>query len=104
MHNFCAAVVASLSPPELSETDTADPKKQDQATESEKEEEPSKTVGIAFTKAVTVCRKLLINQGTVFIQNAINTIRAHTFESKAGRSYTRNVKPKSFKPFNHKPG
>ena len=103
MHNFCAAVVSSLSPSKLSEEDTADPEKQEYVTESNKEE-PSKTVGIAFTQAVTVCRKLLVNQGTVFIQNAINTIRAHTYESKAGRSYTRNVKPKSFKPFNHKPG
>lgn len=103
MYNFCAAVVASLSPSSLSEKDTADPEKQEHVTENNKEE-PSKTVGIAFTQAVTVCRKLLVNHGTVFIQNAIKTIRAHTYESKAGRSYTRNVKPNSFKPFNHKPG
>lgn len=103
MYNFCAAVVASLSPSTLSEKDTADPEKQEHVTENNKEE-PSKTVGIAFTQAVTVCRKLLVSQGTVFIQNAIKTIRAHTYESKAGRSYTRNVKPNSFKPFNHKPG
>ena len=104
MYNFCAAVVTALSPHEPEKANCITGTGNTDSELEEEKKESVKKVGIAFSQAVTVCRKLLVNNGTVFIRNAIEAIRAHTYESKAGRSYTRNVKPKSYKPFNHKPG
>lgn len=104
MYNFCAAVVAALSPSGL-QKESRDFGSQKDASEDSQNSSggPVRKIGIEFTKAVTACRMIIVNRSTEFIRDAINTIRAHTYESKADRSYPRNVKPKSFKPFNHKP-
>ena len=104
MYNFCVAVVAALSPSGLQKEGRDFGSQQDASEDSQNSSGgPVKKVGIEFTKAVTACRMIIVNRSTEFIRDAINTIRAHTYESKADRSYPRNVKPKSFKPFNHKP-
>lgn len=112
-YNFCAAIIAAITPfvPPIEENDCTCCESKDSSVDDVDREGnapdggdlPQKKTGIAFTKAVTVCRKLFIAQPKDFIRDAVNTIRAHTYETKAGRSFVRNVKPKSNKPFSYKP-
>jgi hypothetical protein len=100
LHNFCSAVISTISPREQNKTE--DVPTEDVSSVSEDKNDCEKKRGIAFTNAVTVCRELLDNNKAAFIKRAIQTIRAHTYEYKVNRTYTRNVKPKSNKPFGYK--
>ncbi len=100
LHNFCSAVISTISHREQNKTE--DVPTEDVSSVSEDKNDCEKKRGIAFTNAVTVCRELLDNNKAAFIKRAIQTIRPHTYEYKVNRTYTRNVKPKSNKPFGYK--
>ena len=91
-YNFTAFISKALAP-----NDKQDPLENSGDTESEK-----KSVSIAFSQAVTVCRQLLVKQTLSFIRNAIETIKGHTFAKRFDREYERKVKPQSNRPFCYK--
>ena len=95
LFNFCAFTVKAIDTPDL--THPVD------APENKSAEKSAKKKGIAFSQAVTVCRKLLVKKSLAFIKDAIKTIKAHTFSIKKDRTFKRSVKPQSSKPFVHKP-
>ena len=100
MYNFCSAIVDAVKPDTFgSATDDVPLPESDGANKPE----PKEKRGIAFSQAVTVCRKLLVKCTVSFVKDAIETIRAHIYISKTGRSYKRDVKPKSCVPFCYKP-
>ena len=59
-------------------------------------------IGLAFSQAVTACRKLLKGDWRKNIIDVIETIRAHTYRIKLYRNFVRNVKAQSWSPFNHR--
>lgn len=99
--NFCAFIVHALQPENV--TPNANDKDGD-ANAPDRDAQKQCRLGIAFSQAVTVCRKLLTSRPISFIRNAIATIKAHVFAIRPDRSYPRKVKPKSCIPFGYKPG
>lgn len=95
LFNFCAFTVKAID--DSASTPFMDSDKDEGSRKAEKRK------GTAFSQAVTVCRKLLVNKSLKFIKQAIETIKAHTFSVKSDRAFKRKVKPQSSKPFVHKP-
>jgi hypothetical protein len=95
MYNFTASIVKTLEPL----TSDYDSTNEDHASNDEEE---TKEVSIAFSQAVTVCRKLLIKRTLDYIRNAIEIIKGHTFIKKTGQAFERKVKPQSYRPFCYK--
>ena len=91
-YNFTAFIAKSLAP-----SDEQDPLESNDHAEGD-----VKSVSIAFSQAVTVCRQLLVKQTLVFIKNAITIIKGHTFAKRFDREYERKVKPQSNRPFCYK--
>ena len=95
MYNFTAAIVKALEPPKASEGKCA-------SGQEASENADVKEMCIAFSQAVTVCRKLLEAHTLSYIKKAIEIIKGHTFAKKPGRAYARKVKPQSYRPFGYK--
>ena len=99
VYNFTAAIINAIRPRNLDKT----PESEDtQAQEHTAPKPQVKKRGVAFSQAVTVCRKLVQACTVAFVRNAITTIKAHVYVSKTGRSYPRKIKPQSYTPFCHK--
>lgn len=95
MYNFTAATVKTLEPPKASEGKYV-------SGQESSENADVKEMCIAFSQAVTVCRKLLEAHTLSYIKKAIEIIKGHTFAKKPGRAYARKVKPQSYRPFCYK--
>lgn len=93
MYNYTAFIVKALD----------SNKHHDQTNECEiiTEEDVEKRC-IAFSQAVTACRKLLIERSLSYIKNVIKIIKGHTFAKKPDRAFERKVKPQSNRPFCYK--
>ena len=96
MYNFTAFIVKAL------ETDEHPDSKGGERDAPDGQSDESEKVSIAFSQAVTVCRKLLTQRSLDYIRNAIEIIKGHTFTQKPGRAYKRKVKPQSNRPFCYK--
>lgn len=95
-HNFCAAIIHVLSPKQISIDGKTDASKTDDAASC------TRKIRIAFSQAVTECRKLIFNCTRHLIEEVINTVRKHVQRSRAGQSAERTVKPQSNRPFGYK--
>ena len=95
LYNFTASIVKTLEPltPDYDNTNE---------DHDSNDEEEAKEVNIAFSQAVTGCRKLLIKRTLDYIRNAIEIIKGHTFIKKTGQAFERKVKPQSYRPFCYK--
>ena len=93
-YNFTAAIVKTLTP--YDNDDLLDDTSEEDSAQKEK------SVEIAFSQALTACRKLLVKQSLSFIKNTIKIIKGHTFAKRFGREFARKVKPQSNRPFGYK--
>ena len=76
---------------------------QDDRIEIDNDEEKVYRVDLSFSQAMTTCRRLLKKDWLQKLEDVIKTIRAHIYKIKLNRTFARNVKPQSWKPFNHRP-
>ena len=99
LHNFCQAMVDVVS-----QRVQADDRRPLGGTQNERApiKAPKSWVKIAFSKAVTICRKLLEDFTESAIASALSAIMAHTFVAKPDRSFARKVKPQSNRQFGYR--